>query len=274
MKSKSKSQRKVNFNNPKVDSIISHMVIAEGRISKSTILKYGNKDILYSLKNEGYIKESSKGMYSPTSKMRKHIQKNTGKHISSSNSLEHSQKIENSLNLVPVSVISNRNYNTAYDIEQYFNKYVRNSSSYKEIVTATREHINATLTEAYANHKAFVSTTTDDATYFAEKIRFTHERDTLVSQKNIWDSSKPYLIPDYSLTFTQSELDEYISNLRDEYSICGNELILDTLNKLSSLDFKDTITIDVEVIGNSYHDRELTMHKNYEILSGRPLIFL
>ena len=52
-------KQKVDFSNPKIAAVIKTMAIAEGRLSRDSIYKIGSKDILYQLKNSGYIEKSS-----------------------------------------------------------------------------------------------------------------------------------------------------------------------------------------------------------------------
>ena len=66
-------KQKVDFSNPKIAAVIKTMAIAEGRLSRDSIYKIGSKDILYQLKNSGYIEKSKtdKSVFVATERLKK-----------------------------------------------------------------------------------------------------------------------------------------------------------------------------------------------------------
>ena len=83
------NRNRVNFSNPKVQNVLAFMELGENRISRQELLDIGTKDILYALKNSGYIKETQKGLFIGTPKLHKHVLHTDGKHFASSCSEEH-----------------------------------------------------------------------------------------------------------------------------------------------------------------------------------------
>jgi len=95
-----------------------------------------------------------------------------------------------------------------------------------------------------------------------------------------WLEVKPYLVPDYQITLTREELDIYT----DRLETCLNELSQDSrqydfyyesIQKLRGLERNQTeYTINVEITTNSYKEREIELHRNFEVLSNTTQIFL
>lgn len=88
-----------------------------------------------------------------------------------------------------------------------------------------------------------------------------------------------YLTPDYQVTLTQDELQEYIHNLeryQDELSPYsrGFELLEESIDKLKSLPTSESVTINCEVVTSSYGTRELEAHRVFEQLSQVPQIYI
>ena len=103
---------------------------------------------------------------------------------------------------------------------------------------------------------------------------FDIEKRSTVSKKDM-----PHLIPDYQLTLTNQELQEYICNLQAYQSTLHNysrayELLDESIRKLSAYTDAPTLTFNVEVVTNNYGNRELELHEAYERLEGIPQIFI
>ena len=151
MAKKKQSERyKVNFSNARTKQAIAYMQLGESRITREELYSICGKDIFYSLKHNGYIRERERGTFIPTQKLKNHVTRMDGKHFSSSGSSEHSSLLRSSLDLVPSQALIESRFQSAYDIEK---------------------------------------------------------------RCSISKSETSYLMPDYQITLTKSELAEYIGNL-------------------------------------------------------------
>lgn len=282
MGKKHNKRNKVNWGNPKVQSVVSYLQLGENRITKSEIYTLSNKDIFYQLKNSGYIKETTRGSYIGTSKLHKHIRESEGSSFSSSSSAEHSQAIRNSLAFVPKSVFDQRHFQSSTDIEKQFARNIRKSFLYQEELSTMKKDCQAKLSSLESEHQNFLSVPHTATEIWNEKTCYQKERETLYQSLHILEE-KPYLVPDYQITLTKSELSDYISNL-EHYSETltehskAEELYADSIGKLkeiySQIDFTASITINIEIVTDTYGNREIQQHQNFEHFSATPQIFL
>lgn len=270
---------KVNFNNAKVQTIISYIQLGENRITKEEIMKLGTKDIFYQFKNSGFIKETSKGNFQGTSKLHKEIQKQYGKHFSTSSSLEHSQAIRNTLAYIPKEVISRKSFNSSFDVEKNFNHY-KQGTIYKEKYNELYQEKRNQLLEVKQDYYSKMELLSKNEKNIC-KLKFITQRDALESQIKQFEEGKPYLVSDYEITLTQNELTHYILNLENAKMLYDDsskqakylDIAIQKLNTLSVAD-NDMVTISIEVVTNNYNQRELEMHRTYERLSSTPQILL
>lgn len=117
-KKKPNKRYKVNFSNERTKAAVAYMMLGESRITRDELFSICGKDIFYSLKKSGYIKERERGTFIPTQKLKNHISRMDGKHFSSSGSSEHSALLRNSLDLVPRQALIENRFQSAYDIEK------------------------------------------------------------------------------------------------------------------------------------------------------------
>jgi len=117
-KKKSSERYKVNFSNERTKAALAYMVLGESRITREELYSICGKDIFYSLKHSGYIKERERGTFIPTQKLKNHVARMDGKHFASSGSSEHSTLLRSSLNLVPRQALIENRFQSAYDIEK------------------------------------------------------------------------------------------------------------------------------------------------------------
>lgn len=117
-KKKSSERYKVNFNNERTKAAVAYMQLGESRITRKELYSICGKDIFYSLKHNGYIKERERGTFIPTQKLKNHISRMDGKHFSSSGSSEHSTLLRSSLDLVPRQALIENRFQSGYDIEK------------------------------------------------------------------------------------------------------------------------------------------------------------
>lgn len=117
-KKKSSERYKVNFNNERIKAAVAYMQLGESRITREELYSICGKDIFYSIKHNGYIKERERGTFIPTQKLKNHISRMDGKHFSSSGSSEHSTLLRSSLDLVPRQALIENRFQSGYDIEK------------------------------------------------------------------------------------------------------------------------------------------------------------
>ena len=155
-KKKHNDRYKVNFSNERTKVALAYMQLGESRITREELYSICGKDIFYSLKHNGYIKERERGTFIPTQRLKNHILKMDGKHFSSSGSSEHSTLLRSSLDLVPKQALIENRFQSAYDIEKRCS-ISKSETSYlipDYQVTLTRDE----LTEYIGNLEAYRDT--------------------------------------------------------------------------------------------------------------------
>ncbi|MBP3579266.1 MAG: hypothetical protein J6K15_14275 [Lachnospiraceae bacterium] len=272
---KHSDRNKVTFSNPKVQRVLAALQIGENRITRQELLSLSNKDILYQLKNSNYIRELQKDLFIGTTKLHKHVLKTDGKHFSSSCSEEHALAVRNSLSLLPSSVLTRKAYETSYDIEKKTERRFKTDPDCRARLEQLKQNQRMALDEVEQKHRAFNSTSASGR--YAENLRYQREREEHLSTLGYLNSDRPYLTPDYQVRLTDAERLEYIANLTEyknsfaphekAYAVC-----VDAIEKLSAL--QGEVTLSVEVIRNTYGNRELIMHHHFETIFDVPQIML
>lgn len=276
-KKKQNNRNNVNWNNPKVQAVVSYIQLGENRITKAEIMSLANKDIYYQLRNSGYIKESEKGHFTGTKKLHTYISKLDNSHFASSGSKEHSQKLRDSLSLIPKSVLERRDFKSSYDIEKQFNKITLKSQEYKETLQTMKQNIKDSLFKMEASYQVGLNACNSEYMRYKLNISYQKEKEHYESQLS-YLSEKPYLTPDYQVTLTEQERYSFIDNLEsyrehlDERSP-AYDYYTESINKLKELP-EGTVTVNIEIITSSYGNREIELHENFEVFSGTPQIFL
>lgn len=279
-KRKNKNRNKVNFSNPKVRKIVSYLELGENRITKQEILNLGNKDVFYQLKNSGYIQQSSKGEFKGTSKLHSYIKKTDGRHFSSSGSSSHAKSVRDSLSFLPSSVLERKSYSSSADAERYFEKKVKPTQQYKEELYRMKQELKEEMQQIESVYASSQTEQQTDFEHFSSRMDYLHNKE-LVTSRIEWLEDRTYLIPDYQVTLRQDELSQYIETLSDYRDTLDTEskaysLYTESIEKLQVLssEVEGDITISIEVITDSYGQRELQLHKNFERLSAVPQIYL
>lgn len=281
-KKKSRKRNQVNWSNPKVKNVVSFLALAENRMEKKDIFAIGNKDIFYQLKNSGYIKETAKDVFIGTNKLLKREKASDGRLFSSSSSMEHSEAVKKTLYLLPKQVIEQKHFHTAKEIEKQFNQKQKNTALYQHELSVMQHDCKRKLSNLQRAHKDFFEVNHSAVECFYETVSYNKQSEELFQQLRILED-KPYLTPDYQITLTKSELNEYLETLHqytDTLEPYSKERAVysDAVNKLtehfSQLGETECLTLNVEIITNSYGNRELIMHQNFEHFSNTPQIFL
>ena len=278
-KSKNKSRDKVNFSNPKVTKIVSYLQLGENRISKQEILSIGNKDIFYQLKNSGYIQQSSKAEFKATSKLHSYVKRADGTHFSSSSSNSHARAVRDSLSLLPSSVLARRSYRSSTDTERYFEKNIKPTQHYKEELYRMKQELKEELRQIEDAYTQSRTEQLSDYERYCSKMDYIHDKESIISRQE-WLEDKTYLIPDYQVTLTQDELSQYIDTMSD-YRDCldsnskAYSIYSESIEKLQELSTHEgEVTISIEVITDTYGQKQLELHSNFERLSQIPQIYL
>ena len=237
-KNKGKSQSKnLNLCNPKQMEVINLFAISEGRVSKENIYSTGNKEIFYRMKNNGFIKETAKGSgyFKATNKLKTLVNKTEGISFGNGCSNKHSETITKATSYFPKDVVSEGRF------------------------TSCRSQ----------------------GEYYQNKINYRQEMKTADMKKEIIYSGNPAFIPDLSIKVTRDEAQEIIDNMRSRIDESDNPREKDFLNedieKLSSLISTaqgEYIEVYFEIVTNSYGSREIEMHRNYEVIMERPVLYI
>lgn len=271
----SKNRYDVNFKNPKVLKVISYLELAENRISKPQFDSIANKDIYYKLLHNGFIKKQG-SLIVGTDKLRKYVKAHYSSSFSSSCSQEHALQISKVLNLVPESVLLRRSYSTSGDIEKSFKRFIitnEGQAKLRELENSLRTH----LANVNMAHSDFFKSPHTDTEIFLQKLHYKKEREKCLSHLELFKDT-PYLTPDMQLRFTKDEYLSFCQELKNySYSLSGNEkeVCKNAISKLESLQVgSGGITINVEIVTNTYMEREYFRHMTFEQLSNVPQIYL
>lgn len=277
-RTKTKHRNKVNFSNPKTQMVISYLQLGENRITREEILKLAGKDILYQLKNSGYIREQDKGHFQGTKKLHTLISKTDGKHFASSGSRDHASGVRKTLSLLPTGVLEKKHFASSYDVEKMFNKKVLTSPAYKETLHHMKDSLKRELATLEARHHTYQKNTIGEADRYSEWVFYQKQRAGIFSELSYLEED-PYLIPDYQIRLSRDEMSLYIQNLTDYRDLLTegtkeHQIYTESIDRLKSLSVEGEITLSVEVITDSYGNRELSKHRNFERFSNTPQIFL
>lgn len=276
-KKKQSNRNNVNWSNPKIQKIISYMQLGENRCTKAEIMSLANKDIMYQLKKSGFIKETEKGQFVGTKKLHSHIFQLDNSHFASSGSREHSQKLRDSLSLLPSSVLEKRAFKTSYDIEKRFNHTVLKSQAYKESVHSMRQNVKDCITRLQYSYESALQRCNSDFEKFNLRLSYIKEMEHYESQLS-YLSEKPYLIPDYEVTLNENERAEYLENLqayRDTLTenTRAHDFCTESIDKIRNLP-DGAITLSIEIATSTYGSKEIFLHEQYEVFSNTPQIIL
>lgn len=273
------SRNNVNFSNPKVQTILTYIQLGENRISKNEIFEIGTKDIFYQLRQNNLIKEQGKGNYVGTSKLHNYISKRDGTHFASSGSSRHSAKVRESLSFIPKSVLQRRSYKSSYDVERDFAKTTLGTRQYERDLEELKQNYRNRLDDLERGHIERLKASYSSSKRYLEDLDYIKAKSAYLSRIDLLEE-KAYLVPDYQITLTRDELETYISNLESyleelQTDIPRYDLYSDSISKLRGLDRdQEEYTINIEITTNSYKEREMELHRNFEVLSHTTQIFL
>lgn len=248
-------------------------------MSRQDLLAIGNKDILYQLKNSGYIKESTDGIFQGTRKLHNQMNKLDGSTFSKSNSPEHSAKILNSAKLLPKQVISEGRFQTGTDLQQQYQK-TKHQKEYQEALRQEREALRGRMNELTSLHREFQRSEEARAEKLQEAFNYCSAKESLERSMTLLKENQ-FSPPDYSVELSQPEGEAYLDSLTkyrdtlEEYSK-DYSLYNEAIEKLSCLITQSdgSFTVGIELVTNSYGSLDMEKHFLYEQLTKQTVLYL
>lgn len=257
------------------------MELSENRLSRTDILDIANKDILYQLKNEGYIKETDKNCYKATKKLTSKMEKDYSEAFGRSSSKEHSRRVYESTKLLPKHIVAERNFKTGQELEKAFKRYQK-SVSYKKSYQERLTTITTTRDNLKEYHAQIQHSNLPNTVKLQEKIDYKSKNNELTRSIDILKGNACN-VPDYSFNCSyedsivyRNQLKNYQSTLEEntkEYRIY-QEAIEKITTTLISYEPTQMITWNIEIVTNSYASVDIERHQNYEYFTGQPVIYL
>ena len=271
--------RQINFNNPKTMNCIRYMQLSENRLSRQDLLSLGNKDIFYQLKNGGYIKESTGGIFQGTSKLHNYMKKQDGSTFSKSNSPEHSAKILNSAKLLPKQVISEGRFQTGTDLQYEYQK-IKHQKEYQEALRQEREALKGRMNELCSLHREFQRSEEVRAEKLQEAFNYRSAKEALERSMALLKENQ-FSPPDYAIELSKAEGEAYLDNLtryRDSLEEHSKDYSLysEAVEKLSCLitQSEGSFTVGIEIVTNSYGSLDMEKHYLYEQFTQQTVLYL
>lgn len=280
---KNKNRNKVNFQNPKVRSVINYLQISENSLCKNDIYKIGSKDIFYQLKNSNYIKETSKGVFHGTKILRNKVEKETGRQFGCCSSQVHSKKILEIANLIPQNVIQNRQFKTGTELNKEFQEY-KKSTKYEETTKLLKQYFMERINSQIQQHSQIQES---PVILKREKLQEEISNLKLMSELNrslsIIEESR-YLVPDFSFSCSKKEALNFLDKLskecinvdsrQTELCITNEGTRIERMKEIIRESTSDIITLVIEVITDSYGKEDLERHYLYDCVTSTHTIYI
>lgn len=277
-KAKNKTKtRQVNFNNPKTMQTIRYLQLAENRLKRQEMLAITGKDIFYQLKNNGFIKEDSKGIFQGTNKLHNHMKKLDGSTFSKSNSTEHSNKILKTIQFLPKEIITEARFQTGTDLQKEYQKQ-KHQREYKELLKQEKETLQRRIQELSTSYKELQQLEHDQVKKLQATFNYRMTMESLERTIEVLKENN-FSPPDYSVELTKTEGEDYLSNLieyRDslekhtkEYDIYSK-----AVEKMEHLITDENIILGIEIVTNNYGSLDMEKHYLYERIMKQNVIYI
>ena len=270
-KAKGKKQT-LNLHNPKQVEVINLFALSEGRLSKSTIMEHSNKDVFYRMVNGGYIKETVKGsgMFKATSKLKQLTESSTGVSYSNGCSNNHSQIMTKAASMLPRQVVMEGRFEGQNQIKTDFEKY-KSTDDYKNGIKQLRNSAAINLEEV----RNRISENMDSQ----ERINCIKDLDIATTKYEIAMGDNPCFTPDMMIQVTPDEVEELISVFEDRLADAGRKeemFLQENIEKLQTIlmEEQEIYEIGMEIVTSSYGTVEIEMHRNYEILTSKQVLYI
>lgn len=278
----SKKKTNLNLRNPKQLDLIYTFAISEGRMSKDSIMEIGNKELFYRMKNNGFIKETSKGsnVFKVTPKLQRLTEQTTGISYSNGCSSKHSAKIGKALTFIPQEAISEGRFSTGQMLKQEMSAF-KQTSSYERAIRKLQTDILHQEKQLQNNYQSYLSRNITNTERYQAEIDYQADSSYLQMQKDVAFSDTPLFIPDLSVNVSQSEAEQILQNMTDQLEHlpgeCKESVFLEqNIVKLTELLQTEQTSYDLyfEIVTNSYGKPELQRHENYEMVMNREVFYI
>lgn len=263
----------LNLGNPTQVGIIKLFSLTEGRMTKADIIAHSNKAIFYRMKNGRYITECPKGSgnYKATVKLKKLTMNSYDKAYNNGCSNKHSKILLKASGYIPQSVIAESRFKGQNEIKSDAVKYMA-TDSYKSKVNDIKQSLSQSANS--------LKDRLDHPSSYQDTIDTRRELETTLLREEIINSSIPFYTPDIMVTVTRDEayaMQNYFSDAAQ--SSPGNESQYMEQNSARLQDLlksnvSNSLVLGIEAVTNTYGEREIIMHENYQELFGIPTLYI
>ena len=278
---KKKKTESLNLKNPKQLNLIHTFAISEGRLSKEQIFSQSNKEIFYRMKNNGYIKETTKGsgIFKATGKLQALAKKTEGIQFSIGCSSKHSAKITKAVSYLPSDVIGEGRFASGQVLKQEMSAYKQTDNYQRKIAQMQK----AVLRECKQMENAYQSRRMNAgsrAELYQAGIDYKADKAEIQMRQDILFSENPLYIPDFKVSVDRDEAEELFQNIQAAMGEMeqGKEydFLEQNVGKLEGMlqTGQQTFELYFEIITDSYGKRELEMHRNYEQVMEREVLYI
>lgn len=251
--------------------ILHQYALCEGILTKEQIITSSNKEIFYRMKNNGYIKETSKksNVYKATKKLEREVKKVSDLELEHGASTMHSRKIfEKNMKNIPNSVIQDGRFRTGKTLKKEFETFKKTNEYH---IAIERIKSNIYRKEATINYKS------KNASGGKERFSIRQEKAKIEMEKSVIESKVPAYAPDLEIHLSRFELEQMTQSIENEYEISqGREFLqrdLEVLHRELSKGLQE-YSLQIEIVTDSYGNRRLEQHHNYELIFDKEIIYL
>lgn len=278
---KKKKTESLNLKNPKQLSIIHSFAIAEGRLSKEQIFTEGNKEIFYRMKNNGYIKETVKGsgIFRATGKMQKLTDKIEGIQFSIGCSSKHSATIMKAVSFLPKDVIGSGRFESGQSLKNEMSVY-KKGNDYQRKIQAMQKAVlqgRREIDSCYQNKRA---NAVNRAEFYQAGIDYRADIAENQMKQEILFSDNPLYVPDFKVTMDRYEVEETLQHMQSRIEEMERgkeqEYLMQDVERLEYMlkTGQEMFEVYFEIVTNSYGKRELEMHRVYEEVMDRTVLYI
>jgi hypothetical protein len=209
------------------------------------------------------------------------MEKDYNESFGRSSSKAHSKRVYESTKLLPKHIVAERNFKTGQELEKEFKRYQK-SISYKKSYQERLTSLITTKDNLYEYHKQIQRSDLSNAVKLQEKIDYKSRNDELTRSISILKGNACF-VPDYSFACTYEDSIAYCNYLKNYQSTLEENtkeyrMYQEAVSKISDILTmylpEQFITWSIEIVTNSYASVDIERHRNYEVLTGQPVIYL
>lgn len=277
-----KVKKKLNLKNPKQLVILYRFSLAEGRLAKDEIIKTGNKEIFYTMKNNGYIRETQKGsgVFKATAKLKTLTEKTTGIAYGNGCSSKHSEKINHQINRIPDTVLLEGRFESGKML-RYEMETVKQSHKYTRAIEKLRNKSLQEERKLRNDYQQFMQEYHTQAEKYQAYIDYQAQARDAELKREIACSDTPLFIPDFKVSATREETELILQDMKQRrkgLQLGSREYAFLEQNEgklMQMLQVKQEVyELYFEVVTNSYGKAELERHHNYETVLEREVLYI